>query len=963
MPPEKISGKSFIEVQFPVSKISKESYKERKAAQGQTLTQLGKWWGGKPLVLVRAALIGLLMPTSDNPKLDRDIFFKLMGMDDEGLWRRKVKSIPKNVIYSHLAPEERLIWFEISSHEEPELRQLSREAKEDLQKLVFFRLGYDERISYCCRPEECDPLTPKDWEFINEHLKTHAFSLSSLVQELGIQQFGEHPCVGDAFCGRGSVPFEAARLGCNVVGTDLSPVATLLTWAALNIIGGGEDVTSQCRNFLQDVYDEVDQQVNNWGIEHNSQSWRGYAYLYCNEVVCPECKWKIPLLPTLVIAERMDKVVVDLIPLPDEKRFDIHIKEGCTGTDIIRAKMNGTIKNSHIHCPNPECAAHYAPLSLASIRREGSGSIRQWEVGDIIPRVDDVFQERLYCIRWEEQTSGRPIWHFCAPTYEDLKQEEQVLVLLKERFESWQNNGYVPSIKIEPGDETTRLQRERGWTYWHHLFTPRQLLLLGLIVKKGTENAKNNYDKVILLSSLNRCLDYNSKLAGWNSSHDKSTNTFYNQALNPLYIFTNRGLNYLSISWFQTLKSEKINVKSNIFPIDARNNDYSSHFWITDPPYADAINYHELSEFFLAWYQKSIPMIFPGWVPDSHRALAIKGCNEGFRIGMMESYRNLTQHMPENGMQIVMFTHQDASVWADLTLILWASGLSVTAAWCIQTETGTGGIKKGNYVQGTVLLVLRKKTSNETAFLDEIYPEVESEVKKQLDTMLSIDDKEDPNFCDTDYQLAAYAAALRVLTKYKKIEEIDIDREIARIRQDGEKSLLEAVIANAVKIACDYLVPQGIDSFLWKQLGPEERFYLKGLELESHGEYRNGAYQELARGFGLRSYREMQESSRANETRLRTASEFRDRFLREEGFGNSLVRQVLFAVRQTRQENDTAAGRAWLRGLPNYWECRKDIIGILLYLAAIGSSDTMPQWHEDAKAARLLSSAVEQDHV
>jgi putative DNA methylase len=36
---------SFIEVQFPVSKISKESYKERKAVQGQTLTGLGKWWG------------------------------------------------------------------------------------------------------------------------------------------------------------------------------------------------------------------------------------------------------------------------------------------------------------------------------------------------------------------------------------------------------------------------------------------------------------------------------------------------------------------------------------------------------------------------------------------------------------------------------------------------------------------------------------------------------------------------------------------------------------------------------------------------------------------------------------------------------------------------------------------------------------------------------------------------------
>ena len=43
--------------------------------------------------------------------------------------------------------------------------------------------------------------------------------------------------VGDAFCGGGSVPFEAARIGCKAYGSDLNPVASLLTWAALNIVG------------------------------------------------------------------------------------------------------------------------------------------------------------------------------------------------------------------------------------------------------------------------------------------------------------------------------------------------------------------------------------------------------------------------------------------------------------------------------------------------------------------------------------------------------------------------------------------------------------------------------------------------------------------------------------------------------------------------------------------------------
>jgi len=71
----------FIEHQFPVARVSAESYKERKANYSQTLTGLGKWWGRKPLVLVRATILGLLLPASDDPRRDREIFLKLMMMD------------------------------------------------------------------------------------------------------------------------------------------------------------------------------------------------------------------------------------------------------------------------------------------------------------------------------------------------------------------------------------------------------------------------------------------------------------------------------------------------------------------------------------------------------------------------------------------------------------------------------------------------------------------------------------------------------------------------------------------------------------------------------------------------------------------------------------------------------------------------------------------------------------------
>ena len=67
---------TFIETQFPIARLSLESYKERRANNSQTLTGLGKWWGRKPLILVRASILGMLMPASDNPNSKRgQIYF------------------------------------------------------------------------------------------------------------------------------------------------------------------------------------------------------------------------------------------------------------------------------------------------------------------------------------------------------------------------------------------------------------------------------------------------------------------------------------------------------------------------------------------------------------------------------------------------------------------------------------------------------------------------------------------------------------------------------------------------------------------------------------------------------------------------------------------------------------------------------------------------------------------------
>jgi hypothetical protein len=331
---------------------------------------------------------------------------------------------------------------------------------------------------------------------------------------------------------------------------------------------------------------------------------------------------------------------------------------------------------------------------------------------------------------------------------------------------------------------------------------------------------------------------------------------------------------------------------------------------------------------------------------------------------MVDIYSNLARHMPEHGMQLVEFTHQNPAVWGDLGMILWASGLRVSAAWTIATETTNASREGGNYVQGTVNLVLRKRRDSRAAWLDEIYPLIEDEVKRQLDSMTALDDDSEPNFGDTDYQLAAYASALRVLTQFSDIEGMDIKHELFRDRAKGEKSEFEKVIDRAVEIAADHQIPRGFDEFHWKGLSAPERLYLKGLELERHREARAGAYQELAKGFGVREYTHLYQRSEANAVRFKTASELKRQQLGGEGFAGTLTRHVLYAIQETVREESARAGLSYLKtdGAVDYWGKRKAILALLAYLKPLAHVAHMPHWHADADAAERLAGAVENDH-
>ena len=449
---------AFIETQFPIARLSAESYKERKANNGQTLTRLGKWWGRKPLILVRASILGMLMPASNDAKKDREIFLKILTMDDDGAWQRCKGEIPakdwRNVASPEivdeyfsstgfkrgLSEEEKeaicsQIWETLSPEKQKGLDAQKRRQIND--RAAFDALPYAARLKDSERPENVEGPTPAAWVEINAHLGTKATSLPELVEQLGQGQFGHTPRVGDSFCGGGSIPFEAARIGCEAFGSDLNPVAGLLTWASLNLLGGGKAIQEEVMSVQAEALAAADQQVTAWGIEHNDRGERADAYLYCVEVKPEGCDYYIPLAPSWLIGEK-SKVVARWKRVSDSDRLQPEIAVvNDAELKLYKEKKGATVGNSRVIDPFDASRS----WSVEALR--GPEGLRRWSNDDVVPRPGDVFQERLYCIRWINAKGER---RYAAPDEDDLARETKVLKLLRKNFAGI----FSPIISLTP---------------------------------------------------------------------------------------------------------------------------------------------------------------------------------------------------------------------------------------------------------------------------------------------------------------------------------------------------------------------------------------------------------------------------------------------------------------------------------------------------------------------------------
>lgn len=135
------------------------------------------------------------------------------------------------------------------------------------------------------------------------------------------------------------------------------------------------------------------------------------------------------------------------------------------------------------------------------------------------------------------------------------------------------------------------------------------------------------------------------------------------------------------------------------------------------------------------------------------------GKKDNFKQSMIDVYTNLTNNMPDNGLQVLMFNHSKLETWADMLDIVKESGLYITAVYPVGAETR---MKQHANSYNCVMLLICRKRNFEYDFISEeealsLYKDVEK------DLVVSMDGVELNNADETIFK---WVKGLKVLSNY-----------------------------------------------------------------------------------------------------------------------------------------------------------------------------------------------------
>ncbi len=439
--------------------------------------------------------------------------------------------------------------------------------------------------------------------------------------------------------------------------------------------------------------------------------------------------------------------------------------------------------------------------------------------------------EQLFAIVFKRQIEtrtkagkkGRDKWErgYRAPRPED-NNSTKIAERLAEKLEEWNALDYVPGEDILDGNKTAEPIRY-GMRRWRDLFSPRQLLCHGTAVEVFREilaeyESKGALDRltkaafVYLTLSLDKLLNYNSRMSVWMSTREVVANTFNRHdfafcwshaEMAPLV----EGLGYdwaigqtgkcidelVALIRPDAMEAGQLLRTAAAAPpppvtITSKSGDMLDHLGdesidvvVMDPPYYDNVMYAELSDFFYVWLKRTagqlLPELFTRRLTDKeNEAVANPAKFDGQKGAKALAGRDYQQRMARifeesrrvlkpNGIMTLMFTHKATGAWDALTKGLMQAGFIITASWPINTEAeGSLHIKDKSAANSTIFLVCRPRLAAlpdaESEYWEDVEPLVAAAVRRRVEEF------QKAGIGGVDLYLACFGPALEEFSRH-----------------------------------------------------------------------------------------------------------------------------------------------------------------------------------------------------
>ncbi len=612
---------------------------------------------------------------------------------------------------------------------------------------------------------------------------------------------GRAPRVLDLFAGGGSIPLEAARLGCESHALDYNPVAHLIELCTLvypQTFGPklADDFERWSRVVLQrtqrdagDLYptirmpesdETIASQIALFGNRVSANPVNEATQVACiwaRTVPCrrPGCPSPVPLVRQAWLRKKGGAVAaIPRIEDGDRLRWDI-VSGSSTAEVSPHAKQTGAGQAVCISCNTPVPSNYVKEMSKAGRLLESAAAV-----------VIQGKRSKLYL----------PVTATTLP--DDGECVRRLAVLLNETG--------LDSLdeQMNTADSTTVAGRGYGISRWRELFTSRQLLVLFTLIKhirkvhtemleEGMAEDRARALATYFAMAFDRLAIAFNKFARWRSDRQATEGVFDRQALKMIYDFSEinpfshtQGCFPLALDReaYCIRELAKVGHPSIVTRGNAEKLFYDDETFdavITDPPYYSSIYYSDLSAFFYIWLKRLIGDLYPEHFtlpapPKRREAVAQPSEHGGDAKKAKAHYQNMIRRSLSEARRILKpgaplvceYAHRTTEGWATLIRALIGAGFTVTEAWPLQTESRSRANALGAAVlSDSIFFVARRRDDTGTGqYETEVEPELNRIARERVTTLWA----GGRGIGGADLLMAAVGAGLRAYTRFSRVE-------------------------------------------------------------------------------------------------------------------------------------------------------------------------------------------------